>query len=81
MSKPTVSAHRPNLARAAEMVEHGVIRAEDACTGKQAFASKNDARHHAKHVAKRTGRDASYYRCAFCGQYHITKFRHGEDAA
>ncbi len=79
MSKPTVSRHRPNLARAIEMVQRGVIRASDACEGKMTFFSKNDARHHAKEIAQKTGRNASAYRCPFCSGYHVTKFRHLED--
>jgi hypothetical protein len=65
--------------RAHAMVEHGVITRDKACDHKRVYYNKNDARHGAKAVARKTGRLATYYRCEFCRNYHVTKFKHGEE--
>jgi hypothetical protein len=68
-----------DTARAERMVEAGIITERDACTGKATFFHKNDARYAAKQIFRKTGRSASTYRCPFCGNWHVTKQRHGED--
>lgn len=67
--------------RAHAMVEAGLITRDQCCDHKRAYVSRNDARHAAKAVSKKTGRMATTYKCEFCGLYHVTKFKHGEESA
>jgi hypothetical protein len=67
--------------RAHAMVEHGLITREEACEHKRVYLTQNDARHAAKAVSRKTDRMATTYKCEFCQHYHVTKFKHGEEAA
>lgn len=80
MSRHRIAADtsRRDVARAAVLVAHGIIRRERACEGKRVHMTLNDARCAAKAVTDRTGRPAHPYRCEFCDRYHVTKLRHGE---
>lgn len=66
--------------RAEAMVAHGVITKAESCDRKTGY-SRNEARHRAKIVARRTNHRTTTYKCAFCGQYHVAKIKFGEEAA
>lgn len=72
---------RRDSERAQRMVEHGIITREKSCDHKQSFPNQNDARHAAKAVFRKTGRQAATYKCSFCHEYHVSKFKHGEEEA
>lgn len=78
MRQDTVLADRQ--VRAAELVAHGCITAESACRHKVAHATRNDARHAAKDLARAQNRRVDTYRCPFCSFWHLTKRSHGDDA-
>lgn len=65
--------------RAAELVAHGVIRAERACVGKVAHVTVNDARHAAKQMAAKFERIIDTYKCPFCHHWHCAKRAHGDE--
>lgn len=70
-----------NVARASCLVASGAITRERACESKQRYERQKDAKAAAKSLAKDIGRPVTTYHCAFCGGHHLTKVRHGEDAA
>lgn len=72
---------REALDRVRRMIDVGLVTREKSCERKERFSSLNDARHAVKHVEHRTGRDAVTYKCAFCAGWHVSKLKHGEDAA
>lgn len=72
---------RERLERAWAMVRAGIVRKERACDGKAAYPNKNDVRHDAKLVFKRTGRVAVTYKCEWCAHFHLSKLKHGEEVA
>jgi hypothetical protein len=72
---------RERLDRVRAMINVGIVTRERACDSKQSYPNRNDARHAAKGIFAKTGRETATYRCEFCGLWHITKFRHGEEAA
>ena len=65
--------------RARRLVELGTIKPREACTSKQVYYNKNDARHAAKEMAHRHDRIFDTYRCPFCRNWHITKRPYGEE--
>lgn len=77
--KPYLGRRDPT--RAATLVAQGSIRRAEACEGKAAHATQNDARHAAKLVFASTGHRCATYKCPFADHYHVTKLKHGEDAA
>lgn len=72
---------RRDTDRAQALVACGKITREKSCEHKQSFPNQNDARHACKNVFAKTGRQAVSYKCQFCQQYHVSKLKHGEDAA
>jgi hypothetical protein len=75
----TVQRHDPDRAEA--LARHGAITRERACASKHRFETQRDARTKAKHVSREIGRPVATYHCPFCDGHHLTKLRHGEDAA
>jgi hypothetical protein len=74
-----VQRHDPERAEA--LARHGAITRERACQSKHRFETQRDARTKAKHVSREIGRPVATYHCPFCDGHHLTKLRHGEDAA
>lgn len=64
--------------RASRMVEAGIIRVGKSCLAKVSYPNLNFAKSGAKGVTRKTGREATAYRCPFCAHWHVTKSRHGE---
>lgn len=74
----TAIYRRPDAARAADLQARGMLDPATSCTGKVRYPSQNDARHAAKIVQRTEDRRFGTYHCAYCHEYHITKFKHGE---
>ncbi len=83
--KPRVTSGKPErVARARALAERHIITRSRACTSKQRYATKNDARHAAKALSRTSERAVQIYKCPFpaCNSgYHLTICRHGEEAA
>jgi hypothetical protein len=77
----TRTVRRPDPERAEALARVGAITRERACASKHRFATQRDARTKAKHVSREIGRPIETYHCPFCDGHHLTKLRHGEDAA
>ena len=68
-----------DLARASELVRVGAISDRRSCIYKVSYPTLNDARHAAKGVFAKTGRNCTTYACQFCKGWHTTKMKYGED--
>ena len=69
-----------DIARAQALVASGAISEKRSCLSKVSYPTLNDARHAAKGVFAKTGRNCTTYACQFCAHWHCTKAKHGEES-
>lgn len=68
-----------DVERANELVRVGAISERRSCISKVSYPNRNDAKHAAKAVANKTGRETDTYSCVFCRGWHVTKAKHGQE--
>lgn len=73
-------ATRQASKRASTLVRVGAVPPAAFCLGKESYGSRNDARHAAKMIRERFGKNLHEYRCPRCQTvWHLATTEHKEE--